>query len=715
MKRTVISILIFSAITAAPSCSKYDDSSLWKQVDAAQKQIAELKASLEQLDGQVGLLVAAKTGGVINSVAENAGGGLVITYTDADGKTATAEIAAAGDIKSVDIISTKEEGGVLYWTLTAGGKTAVLTDKDGAKIPVAGRAPSFTADKDGYWMVNGSYITDSNGDKIKSSGHKASLIGSVTKNADGTVTLGLADGSSVTMNTADSFALGLFLDGEELGSEVKVADGTEKLIVTYKVTGSAASGAVVRVLRCENVEAAVDEASSAVNVTIPSALGRGSLTIVAAGEDGHFAARQIRLRGTFSVDTENSLWETVEEKILAPGCCYYAMEFKSLARKMKVLEIDLSNPAIEIATSFADDLMPNPNANKNGNNGFNLRETLSQLCARKTAAGENVIAGVNTGFFDSNDGILRGPHIENGEILYMNDPEISTRLSNHAWAFTVFKDNTASCGKKTFTGTVQMGGKEYRYYSVNDTLSRGGNSSKKSTYPIRLHTSRYVKTPHASNAAIVNPLATDALYVVAEYSGSVMQVNEGWAEAKVTALYDGRKTALSEAPYLTGGKEVAVQIYGTAADEVAAAVKAGDVIKLKAEMDIEGVGKKPILVQNSTMWHYVTDGKNTLSTVPASHDFRTKSDPMTFVCVDKSLTKVMIVEIDGRTTVSTGVTAAEVTEIALRLGAWNSTRFDGGGSSAMWAKKDGVSALVSSPSDSGGERSCMNYIYVRQK
>lgn len=46
---------------------------------------------------------------------------------------------------------------------------------------------------------------------------------------------------------------------------------------------------------------------------------------------------------------------------------------------MHVLEIDLTNPAIEVTTSYADDIVPNPNGNKNGNNGFNLRETLSQL------------------------------------------------------------------------------------------------------------------------------------------------------------------------------------------------------------------------------------------------------------------------------------------------------------------------------------------------
>ena len=125
---------------------------------------------------------------------------------------------------------------------------------------------------------------------------------------------------------------------------------------------------------------------------------------------------------------------------------------------------------------------------------------------------------------------------------------------------------------------------------------------------------------------------------------------------------------------------------------------------------------KPIFTQNSTMWQFVTDGQNTLNTVPANHSFRTLSDPMTFACVDKSGSRIMLVEIDGRQGgFSIGVNAEEVTDISLRLGAWNATRFDGGGSSAMWAKKDGVSGLVSRPSDKKGERSCMNYMYVRIK
>lgn len=714
MNKIRISALLCISLMLAASCESYDDSKLWKQVDESEQQISELKASLAQLEGQITLLAAAQQGGIVTSITENPDGGVKIVYTNADGTSATAEIAKSDDVKSIDIIGTKEEDGVLYWTVTSGGKTTILTDKDGAKIPVAGRTPSFTTDKDGYWMVNGDYVLDVNGEKVKSSGHKASLISSAVKNSDGTVTLTLADGSTFTMASAESFSLKIFYNSDEVSGEQKVSDGVTSLEFTYTLTGTASEGATVKITRTDSVEPKVNSTAGTISVTVPDPFRKGQFTVVATDEEGHFVAKTVYLRGTFSVETENEIWKTTESELLAPGCYYYAMDFKNIARKMKVLEIDLTNPSIEITTAVADDEMPNPNGNGNLNNGFNLRETLSQLCARKTAEGENVIAGVNTGFFDSNDGILRGAHIENGELVYMNNPYVVNTLANHAWAFTVFKDNTASCGKKSFIGNIEANGKECNFYSVNDTIVRGGSASRIASYPVNIYTSRYVKTPHASAPSITNTLATKALYVVAEYTGENMKVNEGWAEAKVTGIYDGRTESLAEAPYLTDKKSVAIQAWGSRADELSA-LKAGDIIKLKATMTVENEETKPILTQNSTMWHYVTDGENTLYTVPSSHDFRTLSDPMTFVCVDKSGSRVMIVEIDGRTEISTGVKAAEVTEIALRLGAWNSTRFDGGGSAAMWAKRSGSSGLVSSPSDSKGERSCMNYIYVRQK
>ena len=89
---------------------------------------------------------------------------------------------------------------------------------------------------------------------------------------------------------------------------------------------------------------------------------------------------------------------------------------------------------------------------------------------------------------------------------------------------------------------------------------------------------------------------------------------------------------------------------------------------------------------------------------------------MTFACVDKSGSRIMLVEIDGRQGgFSIGVNAEEVTDISLRLGAWNATRFDGGGSTTLWKWENGAGAIANRPCDSKGERSCMNYMHVRIK
>ena len=66
---------------------------------------------------------------------------------------------------------------------------------------------------------------------------------------------------------------------------------------------------------------------------------------------------------------------------------------------------------------------------------------------------------------------------------------------------------------------------------------------------------------------------TYGLYVVAKYSNGVMTVNNGYAEAAVTAIYDGRTTALDKAPYLEAADEVAIQLTGDNAAEIAAALK----------------------------------------------------------------------------------------------------------------------------------------------
>ena len=51
-------------------------------------------------------------------------------------------------------------------------------------------------------------------------------------------------------------------------------------------------------------------------------------------------------------------WELKQTVALHPGVKYTYYEFTNLPRKMHVLELDLTNDAVEISTSMADDLVP---------------------------------------------------------------------------------------------------------------------------------------------------------------------------------------------------------------------------------------------------------------------------------------------------------------------------------------------------------------------
>ena len=406
-------------------------------------------------------------------------------------------------------------------------------------------------------------------------------------------------------------------------------------------------------------------------------------------------------------------WTVTRTQNVCSGVVYTQYSCTWVPRIINVLEIDLSNPNVDVSTSFANDCVPNPNGNKNSNNGFNIRETLSQLCVRKRAEGQNVVAGINTGFFDSNDGICRGFHVEDGFPVYVNNPSVVNGLPNHSWGLTVFADGTASCGKKAFSGKIKAGGKEFSYSTINDTTMRHTSSS----YRINLYTSQYKQYPHPEKKSLVNALAPDALYVIAEFTGDRMVVNGGYADAKVVKVADGRTTALSSLPYITSDRQIGIALSGNDASQFAAVAPVGATVSLRCDISVDGVSK-PIHTQNSTMFRIMQDGKDATGTIPAGHSVLTSPDPITFPVVSNAKKKLWLVEVDGRNDwVSLGVVAYELYRIGLKLGGDDASRFDGGGSSTMWVydSAKGSGSVVNTVSDSKGERSCMNYIIIKSK
>lgn len=78
--------------------------------------------------------------------------------------------------------------------------------------------------------------------------------------------------------------------------------------------------------------------------------------------------------------------------------------------------------------------------------------------------------------------------------------------------------------------------------------------------------------------------------------------------------------------------------------------------------------------------------------------------PRTAVGIDADGRKLLILVVDGRSSVSRGYTMVELANMMTTLGAENALNLDGGGSSAMWTRTLGGSmGIINEPSD-GGER-----------
>ena len=393
-------------------------------------------------------------------------------------------------------------------------------------------------------------------------------------------------------------------------------------------------------------------------------------------------------------------WEVKAETQLAEGVKFYHYAMKNFAQNVYVVEADLTNPNVVLETVMADELCLNPNANNNSNNGKKLRETLSETCTRRRAEGRNIVAGINTGFFNSHDGFPRGFHIEYGEPVFINNPTVRQSLSNHRPGFTFFEDRTVSFDNRSFTGYLKVNDTDYEYYSVNDTIVRLNNTDG---YDANLYTSRFRKEPHPG---IYNPVGSDALFVVGRCSQQ-MTVNDGWFDATVTAIVDGRNGASVEVPFVSEKTDWVLQVTGEKAAALAAALKVGDAVRINANVSIGSVSKQ-IIMHNSSMYRFLNGGNwnavNDATLMPA-----------TCIGADQAGTTVKLVCVDGRTSIDTGMNYWQLYMTMKKLGLHNAIRFDGGGSTTLWKWENGAGGIANRPCDSKGERSCMNYMHVRIK
>ena len=79
------------------------------------------------------------------------------------------------------------------------------------------------------------------------------------------------------------------------------------------------------------------------------------------------------------------------------------------------------------------------------------------------------------------------------------------------------------------------------------------------------------------------------------------------------------------------------------------------------------------------------------------------------VVLCKTKDAVLFITIDGRSEKASGMNLIEVQKYLKTIGCIDAINLDGGGSTVMWTKKNGI---INNPSDKNGERSVANAILI---
>ncbi|MBQ8470333.1 MAG: phosphodiester glycosidase family protein, partial [Alistipes sp.] len=110
-----------------------------------------------------------------------------------------------------------------------------------------------------------------------------------------------------------------------------------------------------------------------------------------------------------------------------------------------------------------------------------------------------------------------------------------------------------------------------------------------------------------------------------------------------------------------------------------------------------------VLVCGPLLW---LDGVK--QTLAENSDHNSELHPRTAIGVTENGTFLMVA-VDGRSTKATGMSNFEMQQLMGGLRAKSALNLDGGGSTEMWEKTNGV---VNNPSD-GAERAVANIVYVK--
>lgn len=350
--------------------------------------------------------------------------------------------------------------------------------------------------------------------------------------------------------------------------------------------------------------------------------------------------------------------DTLYHATVGPGTTHTSLKLDG-ASPLRVFytTIDLTNPNIELRTVQATSKLTGTN-------------TISGMANATKSANCHVVSGVNADFFGNSQPC--GTTVVNGDYYF---------ASNNSWShWAIDADKVPAVADMTFSGTVTTaGGTSHSLAGIN--RARGENNL-------------VIFNAHYGANTGTNSFGTEVSATVV--SGEI-------APGKTAELLIGCDTASTGSMTIPAGG-VVLSGHGTAA-EFLSSLKQGDKVTVGTTIKANGksiearqvAGGRPLIL---------SDGK-VLETQGAL-DHLTALNPRTAIGYDATGTKLVLLVVDGRSTISKGCVSKALAEIMLATGCTEAMNFDGGGSSTMYVGNLGVRNV---PSD-GKERAVVNGVFA---
>jgi len=309
-------------------------------------------------------------------------------------------------------------------------------------------------------------------------------------------------------------------------------------------------------------------------------------------------------------------------------------------------------------------------------NSVNSRVTLSSTSKiEETRRGVSIIGGINGDFYYVETGIPIGLLIQDGRLV---------SYSNTKWNAIGFnRDGSVVIDSPNIEMSFLHNGKQYTFSNMNKTQSDWGPY---------LYTSDF--GPNTASTVPSIEVVLDMLYGEVKVGGAIIaKVTDIKLDAKATPI--GANQLVLSARNGKQGYSVLSQF--RKGDEVTFIFN--DVENKWSNVE-QAIGGEKILINNGA----IVSGLSTTNTGPA-----------TAVGV-KANGEVVFFQCDGRSTLSQGVSSLEVAQFLHREGCIKAIQLDGGGSSAIIARRPGQSSpgLLNTPSD-GSERANSNGLLLVSK